>query len=417
MSDMLKVQLGQLQAALKTTQTMRDAAEDQYRSALKWLHDVAEALLPVEWNELLREKPDADKWGPDELGAWIVKVGQAKLNRLGLMAGGDIGAELEALQAEVAQLTERLGQVQDDLAVRDADLQAATDQLSARDAELAQLRHDVVALRDREAVTVGGHTVETATGEVLDDTPAAPADGPRTVTVDLDRDTRALQAIGAQGLCLRTDVATAVGIGDASSGSARRMFDRLREAGLIEETRPKVEAKGRTPYLIRLTEKGQQEYHRLFSQAPVESIYDRLLARPKSAEHVMLNFQARDALLAAGADTVDLYPRPVGLSGGGTFDVDIVAVFDGKPIYVEAERGAKNRREFKWDNYARVTKDFYVIVPNKKVRRKVISELDLWAYRNDEKAHGVTLRVCQLSEWSGGDLWTFNRKYGLLDAA
>ncbi len=138
----------------------------------------------------------------------------------------------------------------------------------------------------------------------------------------------------------------------------------------------------------------------------MESEYDRLLARHKSAEHVLLNLETRDVLLAAGAESVDLYPRPVPLPNGGTFDVDLVAVCDGKPLYVEAERfGGKSDRSRKWRNYALVTKELYVVTPNKKAKSAIISELSLWAYQHPDQAAGVTLHVCQLSDFDGEALW------------
>jgi hypothetical protein len=138
----------------------------------------------------------------------------------------------------------------------------------------------------------------------------------------------------------------------------------------------------------------------------VESEYDRLLARHKSAEHVLLNLQARDALRAGGAESVDLYPHPVSLPNGGTFDVDMVAVFGGKPLYVEAERGsAPKKRPQKWTNYAAVTKDFYIVVPNTKAKSRLISETDRWACENPAAAQGVTRHVCLLPDFDGQTLW------------
>jgi hypothetical protein len=221
-----------------------------------------------------------------------------------------------------------------------------------------------------------------------------------------ERDREALRAIGRHGFCLRADVAGALGIADATSGTARQVFDGLKGLGLMEEERPRVESVGQTPYLLRLTERGREVYAALFDEEAAPSEYDRLLARHKTAEHVLLNLQARDVLLAAGAESVDLYPRSVGLPGGGTFDVDLVAVFDGKPLYVEAERGGgKQVRTQKWANYAAVTKAFYVVVPNVKAKSAVLSEVSLWAYRHTEAAKGVTLHVCQLSAFDGQTLW------------
>ena len=80
-----------------------------------------------------------------------------------------------------------------------------------------------------------------------------------------------------RGFCLRAGVANAIGFKDATSGAARRVFNDLRERGLLEEERPQAETVGRTPYLLRLTERGREAFRALFGQEPVEPEYDRLL--------------------------------------------------------------------------------------------------------------------------------------------
>jgi hypothetical protein len=93
--------------------------------------------------------------------------------------------------------------------------------------------------------------------------------------------------------------------------------------------------------------------------------------------------------------------------------VDMVAVFDGKPLYVEAERsGKKETRVRKWTNYASVTEDFYVFVPNTDAKSGIISELSKWSYHNAKAARGVTLNVCQLSAFDGRRLWQTVRPLG-----
>jgi hypothetical protein len=270
--------------------------------------------------------------------------------------------------------------------------------------ELARLRSDIVEMRERKEEPEGTPMVATFTDDDLAAWQASAAFG---------RDREALHAIGRHGFCLRADVAGALGIADATSGTARQVFHALKSLGLLEEQRPRMESVGQTPYLLRLTPRGQEVYRALFDEEATESEYDRLLSRHKSAEHVLLNLQARDVLLQAGAESVDLYPRPVRLAGGGTFDVDLVAVLDGKPLYVEAERGgSKKVRTQKWANYAGVTKDFYVVVPNTKAKSTLFSEVSLWAYGDGAQAQGVTLHLCQLSAFDGRTLWQTVRPLG-----
>lgn len=403
MDELLRTQLSQARAALEAAERLRRSAEGEYRSAMAVLRRIAETLLPVEWNALKREQGDVELWTPERLGDWIIAIAERRLRRAELAGANPamaeaVVAERESLRRRVQELEGELGEVR----VRYEEVQG---QLAARDSELARLRAEVVSLRDRD-VAVPEPVVTQA--QERSERRERSAGATRAV------EERALEVIGSRGYCLRADVARAVGL-DPTSGSAHRLFEALREAGWIEEEHPQAELVGRPPYLLRLTEVGREEYRRLFGAEPVESEYDRLLARHKSVEHVLLNLQAREALLAAGATSVDLYPRPVALPGGGVFDVDIVAVFDGRSLYIEAERPTEKRvreRTAKWNAYAAVTKEFYIVTPNKEAKTAIISEISLWAYRNPERAAGVTLRVCQLSAFDGETLWQHVQKLG-----
>jgi hypothetical protein len=406
--DFLRTQLRQAQDALVTAERLRTAAEAEYRLALSKLSQIASSLLPSEWNTLRREHPEAASWPPQRLADWVVETGRRKLNRLEMLTQGDLAEELETLTRQRDELAEQLRQVRNTLAALESGYRTAREQLQARDVELAHLRSEVVAHREREKASPAPPP---AAAMVTTFTDADLAAWQASATFDRDRD--ALHAIGCHGFCLRAGVAKAIGIADATSGTARQVFDSLKGLGLLEEERPRMESVGQTPYFLRLTARGREVYRALCGEEPVESEYDRLLARHKSPEHVLLNLQARDALRAAGAESVDLYPHPVNLPNGGTFDVDLVAVFDGRPLYVEAERGAgKKVRTQKWANYAAATRDFYVVVPNTKAKSAVLSEVSLWAYRGNGAAEGTTLHLCQLSAFDGKTLWQTVRPLG-----
>ncbi|MFL7811615.1 MAG: hypothetical protein AB8I80_23475 [Anaerolineae bacterium] len=405
--DFLRTQLRQAQDALTTAERLRSAAEDQYREAVARLGEIARSLLPAEWNALRREHPKADTWPPQRLANWIVETGRRKLNRLEMLTQGDLAQEVDALTCERDELAAQMSRARDTLATLEAGYRTTKEQLQARDVELAHLRNEVVAHREREQASSETPAAAMVTTFTDDDLAAWQS------SVAFERDRQALHAIGRHGFCLRAGVAKAIGIADATSGTARQIFESLVTLDLLEQERPRSESVGQTPYFLRLTARGQEVYRALFGEEPVASEYDRLLARHKSPEHVLLNLRARDALQAAGAESVDLYPHPVGLPTGGTFDVDMVAVFDGKPLYVEAERsGKKETRVRKWTNYASVTEDFYVFVPNTDAKSGIISELSKWSYHNAKAARGVTLNVCQLSAFDGRRLWQTVRPLG-----
>jgi hypothetical protein len=405
--DFLRTQLRQAQDALTTAERLHAAAETQYREAVSRLGEIARTLLPAEWNGLRREHPEAASWPPQRLADWVVETGRRKLNRLEMLTQGDLADELEALACERDELAAQLSRARDRLATLEAGYRTAQEQLQARDVELAHLRNEVVAHREREKAS----SETPAAAMVTSFTDADLAAWQASAAFARDRD--ALHAIGRHGFCLRAGVAQAIGIADATSGTARQIFDDLVALDLLEQERPRSESVGQTPYFLRLTDRGREVYRALFGEEPVASEYDRLLARHKSPEHVLLNLRARDALRTAGAESVDLYPHPVGLPTGGTFDVDLVAVVGGKPLYVEAERsGKREARVRKWTNYASVTKDFYVVVPNTDAKSGIISELSKWSYHNAKAAQGVTLNVCQLSAFDGHRLWQTVRPLG-----
>jgi hypothetical protein len=398
--DFSRTQLRQAQDALVTAERLRAAAEGEYRLVVSQLAEIARSLLPAEWNGLRREHPEAASWPPHQLAGWVVETGRRKLNRLEMLTQGDLAEELETLTHQCDELSAQLSQARDTLITLEAGYRAAQEQLQARDVELAYLRSEVVAHREREKASSEAPAAAMITAFAEADLAAWQA------SAAFERDRDALHAIGRHGFCLRAEVAKAIGIADATSGTARQVFESLSALDLLEQERPRPERAGQTPYFLRLTARGQDVYQALLGEEPVESAYDRLLARHKSAEHVLLNLQARDVLLAAGAASVDLYPHPVSLPNGGTFDVDLVAVFGDKPLYVEAERGsAPKKRPQKWTNYATVTKDFYIVVPNTKAKSRLISETDRWASEHPGAAKGVTRYVCLLPDFDGQTLW------------
>jgi len=141
-------------------------------------------------------------------------------------------------------------------------------------------------------------------------------------------------------------------------------------------------------------------------QEAQEPEYDRLLARWESPEQALLILQARDAL----PQTVDLDPRPQVISGESTFSPDIVAMVGGKPIYVQCEGGGPGKgqaRQRKWGDYAAVTREFHIMVPNGRVQSDLISEITRWSMDTGTE---VTLCICNLAKQKlEGPLWTYER--------
>jgi len=440
--DEFDIQLAWLQANLDAERNVRRAAEDERNKAVEFVREICRAFIPEDLDRILREnKIEVERWNPLAYKEFILSKGMARLRRLELLSSGDVTGELARAQAEVKRLQDELEAVQelrDQLAQAQAMYAETQAQITARDAELSELRTEVARLQ-AELTKARESTIEKPPQP---DSPAPDWFVQWQASSEFKQDMALIRVMGYQGFCLRKSIEDSLiktGMVTASGGTMHRLFTRAKEQGLVEESAPQTETgAGRAPFLLWLTERGREAFRLLFGQEAVESEYDRLLARHKSDEHVLLNIQARDALLEYGAETVDLYPQPVRLPAGGpfdssfafaqdapfafaqdaaqgrTFDIDLVAIFPGQPpLYVEAERGgAKNKaqRDQKWANYRLVTGDFYIVVPNKKVQAQIITEITTWAYQSRTR---LTLHVCNLSLLKeGGPLWQFEREMG-----
>ncbi len=415
--NFLEAQLGQARSALEAMQRLKEAAETQRAQAVEQLRAIAAALLAPEWNDLKRDHPEAVDWPPEQLGAWIVEAGVRKLNRLELLcAGGDVEALLEACTQERDRWQEEALELRREAERLATELAGARTRIQALEQEAWQLREEASRLRLRVAELA----VPTQVGLLEQAQPREPEAAAETPEAGLDptwlaawraspdyaQDAEALRVIGLHGYVLRESVVRAVGA-EYPSGTTSRLFERLREQGLIEEKSGKADTPGRPPKLLRLTDRGQAVYRLLFGQEPAEPEDERLLRRHKSEEQVMLALQARLVLEMAGAEHIDLFPDPLPLPGGGKFEIDLVAVLEGQRLYIELERASSRgqKRLDKWSRYAQATKAFYFFVPNRDALNRLMTELNYWAYRQAQDAAGVVVHICQLTGGKEGELW------------
>ena len=428
----LESQLTWLQANLDAEREIRLAAEAERNIALEFIREICLAFIPDDLDQVLRKnKIEVERWNPLEYKDFVLKRGIARIRRLEMLSQDDLANELTRAHAEIKRLQDKVRTVQD---LRDALARLQTTysetqaQIATRDAELAKLRSEVTHLQAELSKTKEQvrKSATTATQRTAITATVANAESPVPewfeqwqASKKFKQDAGLIRVMGYQGFCLRKSIEVALieeGVITAGSGAIHRLFTRVKEKwGLTEEFKPRTETRtGRAPFLLHLTERGREAFRLLYGQEAIESEYDRLLARHKSDEHILLNIQARDAFLECGAEAVDLYPQPVQLPSGGTFDVDLVVIFPGQsPLYVEAERGgAKNKRQRdqKWTNYRQVTRDFYIVVPNKKVQSQIVTEITTWAYQS--RIH-LTLHVCNLSQLGeDASLWHFEREMG-----
>ncbi|HUW14578.1 MAG TPA: hypothetical protein VM537_32960, partial [Anaerolineae bacterium] len=95
------------------------------------------------------------------------------------------------------------------------------------------------------------------------------------------------------------------------------------------------------------------------------------------------------------------------LPAGGTFQTDLVANLNGKPLHALCRVGTEDPTEICWADYATVTREFHIFVPDGKVQSSVISQVTRYSM---DSTTPVDLRVCNLAAHTpDGPLWTYER--------
>lgn len=374
----------QLEAAL----ALKERAEEAAREAMAALHQACRSLIPAAYDEA-RVRGTLPST-PVELAAFLAEKVSARLAYLELMARqaradpGEIERLREAAR-EAQLLRERVETLEGEKAILEA-------RLRAKEEEAARLREELEGLRRamREARAAGAEPA--GSGDL---SPAARA---------------ALRILGETGAVLRRPVMERLLREGVLDRESVKPFQELEAAGLLEQIKPRIESVGNTPFLLRLTERGREEYRRRFGADPAEPLLDRLLRRHKSEEHVWLNLKAAEVLERFGY-VVDLLPEPVRIEGRH-IDPDLAAVRDGKAIYVECERTAKGEElDRKWENMLLLNGNaLYVFVPDTKIQSAVVSAVGLWAYRARRK---LALHICNLAKLSDDaeEPWTLKREF------
>jgi len=433
---MIDISKAQLETNLRAALQMREAAEREARNVKEVLVDLARQFLASEIDAVKQqESDDPEQWPARKLGGWMKEKLRARINRLEFAARAGSPEVLQRTQAEVERLQAQVKELQtrnDQLAAVEAELTTAQETIRALESELSGLRQEAAHLREEVAqahsaaaaqltlpivspVTTSPGTSSSDAGFGLGDATTRPEWFDRWRTSrGFDSEQAVLRVLGFQGLCLRQSIEKALA-GEGTAGATAwvwRTLERLRERGLIEQEIPEGESRGRTAHFYWLTDRGRQAFRLLYGWEPVESEYHRLKARHKGDEHIALNLQARDVFVKRGA-MVDLYPKRVVIQGEFYHDPDLVVIFPGedRPLYVECERRTSGlrTRDNKWAHYAKVTSDFYFVVPNDRVQSGILSEVTEWVIRTRQPA--ITVRICNLSALTGDEspLWNVER--------
>ena len=426
----LEIEVAQLQAQVKILDRTREAAEANFAKVKDSVRRIAVEVVPDALDEA-RRSPDFDmSVGP--LTEWLMSTLRSKLNRLTLMQSAGSVEKVKQLRDAVETLQKELEEARqarnalEAVRSRNADLEQQLD--SAR-AEMVALRQEKARLEEalRQASAQYTRAEEERRSKAGSaEAPPVPQTGSGVAVPWLgswkesptyEQEKALLRIMGTKGYCLRSDLEKAL---EAETGARKRelvsaVFQRARKLFADVETPSVKAAVGRTPGLWRLTDMGKAAFRQVFGRKPVKGEYERGIERHKNMQHFVLNLMARKCLVESGATSVDMDPPPVTTSEG-RFDPDIAAVYEGKPIYVEAERGGKKReddRDRKWNILRSVTDTFYVVVPSARVQTQLLDEITRWAFRNNR---GVTVRMCNLTLWvrSNRDIpWTLEKRIGL----
>ena len=413
-----KAELLQLRSLLDAQTRLRALAEAGYADAVAILWQIARAALPEEMDERRREDPRFEEAPPKVLGEWIVAQLTAKHHRLRLQGCAGLSQQFEAALGKAKQLQDEVKSLQEDrgeLQRRLASLRTVETQLAARDAQVADLQvrldrpqKETLQLRlgGTEALIEGKHPAPQK-----DASPHRFAEWQRSHHFELD--SALVSLLGGAAYTLSSTLVVALFQAghlpspDPASGTALRLFARVKEDELIDVEEQRI-GKRQHPQLARLTERGKEAYRMLHpDQEAEEPDWDRLLPRRGSPEQVLLVLQAHGILLAHGATSLDLCPPPHALSTGGTFQADLIATVDGRSLQALCRVGTEDPAETSWDNYAAVTREFYIFVPDAKLQSGVISQITRWSM---DGGTPVDLRICNLAAHTpDGPLCTYER--------
>ena len=121
--------------------------------------------------------------------------------------------------------------------------------------------------------------------------------------------------------------------------------------GLVDRSEEMPPTRGRPAKIVTLTNRGRWLYRKLTGKEPVEPEHERLIRAHKSEAHLALILRVADCFTALGYEVVR-NPLKIEIAGNRYFEPDLVIRKDGETMYLEVERGDKDRPalEHKWEN-------------------------------------------------------------------
>ena len=406
----------QLRQLLGVQAELREQAENRWQQAQRALVSLLESFAPEEVDRRLKTGQPLDNLRVEELASLISQQLNASLRKSQDMKKGT--GNPEDLQTVKSQLLTNQSEID---RLRSENHRYSEENQTLR-GERDGLINQLVALQQVSADQAqkivpnpnGHHPTESPQNS------GAPEPDWMTAwrkTETFDRDVTVLRLLGETGLARRPLIelkaAERLGIRKAG-GSLQALLNRFERLHLIELFRPwdngGAKTGGRTPDLVRLSERGRLAYWLLAGSDPVQNEYDALLARHVTPEHTLLNLQAADFLRDAEYQ-VNPFPPDIHLPDGSLFRPDLIAIDpDRKTLYVEVEVEAnKNheQRQAKWHNSLQASGgQIYVFCDNRSCMRSIRSEINFCLGRQAGQCYLTNLADLQAGKRAAdGGIW------------
>jgi hypothetical protein len=424
--------LAVLEELLNSERMLRKQAEDMYSEMRQAVVKLGYALAPMLLDGMAKESPTRIEETPAMELMELIKQ-DVKADRM------DLQTRLRRLerkyQAEQAE-NEQLGAIKERLEAEVEVLKDRSARQPAKQSTAAPLPpdHEVESAfgSDRLAADLAGPESVTAyptesqarsTGaDAVFEPYAEPELWPAWFSEWCDQPTFAtdrqlIRLLGTTGEPLRSVLKTELAdvLGHQRAGGAEwRAIRRAQEPWGLVHT---IEAqRGRiTPHLIHLTEKGEMAYRLLYGAQPAPQQAPQLLRRHSSPDHVYLILETQQILERAGF-TVEQDFDPISVSDGD-YDPDLIASYESKTLFVEAERDTRKdpaARRQKWAKAIEASGgELYLAVGTQKAVDPLFSELAfiVGKLHQEVQVYGlITEELARAERVQGWDVFTLERR-------
>lgn len=229
-----------------------------------------------------------------------------------------------------------------------------------------------------------------------------------------DKEWEVLEAIGTCGISRLKDIAEYINNSHGTLiATVRRAINSLVAMNAITEERVSLPLSSQSKFYC-LSDMGKRIYKHHFSQNPVVSELESVIAEHDNASHGYGILEVEKVLIESGkyksvSSSNRNNPIPVKVNGESLkFIPDIIAKTDRYTEYFEYEMGTHNQVNFniKCEKMCRVTKFLNFVAPNREIAKTLKGKVDIWLRDKDIsiiKSHiiriGTTVSLKDDSSW------------------